>query len=82
MHHVYAHRGSSAAYAENTRAAYLQAIADGADGIECDVHLTRDDRIVCHHDQTVDRPSNASGRISSFTLQALRELDFASWTGR
>ncbi|MDN5756030.1 MAG: glycerophosphodiester phosphodiesterase family protein [Arthrobacter sp.] len=82
MHHVYAHRGSSAAYAENTRAAYLQAIADGADGIECDVHLTRDDRIVCHHDQTVDRTSNASGRISSFTLQELRELDFASWKGR
>ncbi|MGP5226083.1 glycerophosphodiester phosphodiesterase [Arthrobacter rhombi] len=82
MHHVYAHRGSSAAYAENTRAAYLQALADGADGIECDVHLTRDGRIVCHHDQTVDRTSNASGRISSFTLQELRELDFASWKGR
>lgn len=81
MHHVYAHRGSSAAYAENTRAAYLQALADGVDGIECDVHLTRDGQIVCHHDQTVNRTSNASGRISSFTLKELRQLDFASWKG-
>lgn len=81
MHHVYAHRGSSGAYAENTRAAYRQAIADGADGIECDVHLSRDRQVVCHHDQTVDRTSNASGRISSFSLDELRALDFSSWKG-
>lgn len=82
MQNVYAHRGSSGAYAENTRAAYLQAIADGADGIECDVHLSADRQVVCHHDQTVDRTSNASGRISSFTLAQLRRLDFSGWAGR
>lgn len=82
MHHVYAHRGSSGTYAENTRAAYLQAIADGADGIECDVHLSRDRQVVCHHDQTVDRTSSGSGRISSHTLDELRGLDFCSWKGR
>lgn len=82
MHLVYAHRGSSGAYAENTRAAYLQAIADGADGIECDVHLSSDRQVVCHHDQTVTRTSNSSGRISSFTLGELRGLDFASWKDR
>ena len=38
---VYAHRGASAAFAEHTRAAYLQALADGADGVECDVHRRR-----------------------------------------
>ncbi|WP_417221160.1 glycerophosphodiester phosphodiesterase [Arthrobacter sp.] len=78
---VYAHRGSSGTCAENTRAAYLQAIADGADGIECDVHLSADRQVVCHHDQTVDRTSNASGRISSFTLGELRGLDFSGWKG-
>ncbi|WP_372699050.1 glycerophosphodiester phosphodiesterase [Arthrobacter sp. JSM 101049] len=82
MQNVYAHRGSSGVYAENTRAAYLQAIADGADGIECDVHLSRDRQVVCHHDQTVDRTSNASGRISSYTLAELRGLDFSGWAGR
>lgn len=82
MHLVYAHRGSSGTYAENTRAAYLQAIADGADGIECDVHLSADRQVVCHHDQTVDRTSNGSGRISSLTLDELRGLDFSGWKGR
>ncbi|ABY24845.1 glycerophosphoryl diester phosphodiesterase [Renibacterium salmoninarum ATCC 33209] len=33
MNLIYAHRGSSAQYAEHTRAAYLQAISDGADGV-------------------------------------------------
>lgn len=82
MQNVYAHRGSSGVYAENTRAAYLQAIADGADGIECDVHLSADREVVCHHDQTVDRTSDASGRISSYTLAQLRRLDFSGWAGR
>jgi glycerophosphoryl diester phosphodiesterase len=81
MQRVYAHRGSSAAYAENTRAAYLQAIADGADGIECDVHLTRDREVVCHHDATVDRTSNGTGHLSTLTLRQLRRLDFSSWKG-
>ena len=39
---VIAHRGASADYAEHTRAAYLHALAVGADGLECDVRLTRD----------------------------------------
>lgn len=82
MNLVYAHRGSSGTYAENTRAAYLQAIADGADGIECDVHLSADRQVVCHHDQTVDRTSNSTGRISSFTLEELRGLDFSGWKGK
>jgi glycerophosphoryl diester phosphodiesterase len=78
---VYAHRGSSAAYAENTRAAYLQALADGADGIECDVHLTRDLQVVCHHDPTVDRTSDGTGPVSGYTLAELRRLDVSSWKG-
>lgn len=76
---VYAHRGSSKAYAENTRAAYLQALADGADGIECDVHLSYDGFVVCHHDPTVDRTSDSTGRVGEKTLDQLRALDFSSW---
>jgi len=78
---IYAHRGSSEAFAENTRAAFLQALADGADGIECDVHLTADHRVVCHHDPTVDRTSNGTGPVSAHTLEQLRALDFSSWKG-
>ncbi|WP_035776500.1 glycerophosphodiester phosphodiesterase family protein [Arthrobacter sp. H5] len=78
---VFAHRGASHQYAEHTRAAYLQALADGADGVECDVHLTRDQRLVCIHDSTLDRTSSGTGDVSDHTLRQLRELDFASWKG-
>lgn len=76
---IYAHRGSSKAYAENTRAAYMQALADGADGIECDIHLSADGFIVCHHDPTVDRTSDSSGSVGERTLAQLKSLDFSSW---
>lgn len=78
---VYAHRGSSGAYAEHTRAAYLQAVAEGADGVECDVHLTRDQHAVLLHDANLDRTSDGTGPVADRTLQELRRLDFASWRG-
>ena len=78
---VYAHRGSSGAFAEHTRAAYLQAIADGADGVECDVHLTRDQHVVLLHDATLDRTSDGTGQVADRTLEELRRLDFSSWKG-
>lgn len=77
-----AHRGSSALYAENTRAAYLQAIAEGADGLECDVHLSEDKIVVCHHDFDLGRTSDGSGSVSSHSLEELRGFDFSSWKGR
>ncbi|MCX6498645.1 MAG: glycerophosphodiester phosphodiesterase family protein [Arthrobacter sp.] len=78
---VYAHRGSSAAFAEHTRAAYLQAIADGVDGVECDVHLTRDQHAVLLHDANLDRTSDGTGPVADRTLEELRLLDFCSWKG-
>lgn len=78
---IFAHRGSSGTYAEHTRAAYLQALADGADGVECDVHLTRDGRLVCIHDSTLDRTTNGRGDVAERTLDELRQLDVSSWKG-
>src|SRR6476620_1714154 len=78
---VYAHRGASAAFAEHTRAAYLQAIADGADGVECDIHLTRDQHAVLLHDANLDRTSDGTGPVADRTLAELRQLDFSSWKG-
>jgi len=78
---VYAHRGASVAFAEHTRAAYLKAIADGADGVECDVHLTRDQHVVLLHDANLDRTSTGTGPVSEKTLEELRALDFSSWKG-
>ena len=78
---IYAHRGSSKAFPELTRSAYVQAILDGADGVECDVQLTRDGHLVLHHDGQLGRTSNGTGPIGQRTLEELRRLDFTSWKG-
>jgi glycerophosphoryl diester phosphodiesterase len=76
---VVAHRGSSHAVAEHTLGAYLRAIEEGADGLECDVRLTRDGHLVCVHDRRVDRTSSGRGVVSDFDLDDLRAMDFGSW---
>lgn len=78
---VFAHRGASGTFAEHTRAAYLQAIDDGADGVECDLHLSADGHLILLHDEFVDRTSDGSGPVAEKTLEELRALDFASWKG-
>jgi glycerophosphoryl diester phosphodiesterase len=76
---VFAHRGSSDALPEHTLAAYLRALDEGADGLECDVRLTRDGHLVCVHDRRLNRTSNGRGRVSKHTLAELDALDFGSW---
>jgi glycerophosphoryl diester phosphodiesterase len=78
---VVAHRGASEDVAEHTLAAYVAAIAAGADGLECDVRLTRDGHLVCVHDRTVNRTSDGRGVVSEFDLAQLDQLDFSSWRG-
>ena len=65
--------------AEHTLGAYELALAQGADGLECDVRLTSDHQLVCIHDRTVDRTSDGTGAVSEMSLAQLRELDFGSW---
>lgn len=76
---VFAHRGSSEVLPEHTLAAYLRALDEGSDGLECDVRLTRDGHLVCVHDGRLDRTSNGRGRVSARTLAELDALDFGSW---
>lgn len=75
---VVAHRGASAARPEHTLAAYERALEEGADGVECDVRLTRDGHLVCVHDRTVDRTSDATGLVSELTLDELRDMNFGT----
>lgn len=77
--YVVAHRGASAERPEHTLAAYEQALQEGADGVECDVRLTRDKHLVCVHDRRVDRTSTGAGLVSEMTLSQLRELDYGAW---
>ena len=76
---VIAHRGASAYAPENTIAAFNKALDMAADGIEIDVHLTKDRHIVVSHDEKLGRTCNGTGFIKDFTLEELKKLDFGSW---
>jgi glycerophosphoryl diester phosphodiesterase len=76
---VVAHRGSSAAEAEHTLGAYVRALDEGAEGLECDVRLTADGHLVCVHDRNLRRVTNTPGVVSTKTLAELDRLDFVSW---
>ncbi|MBO0866506.1 MAG: glycerophosphodiester phosphodiesterase [Mycobacterium sp.] len=78
---VVAHRGASAARPEHTLAAYDLALREGADGVECDVRLTRDGHLVCVHDRKLDRTSTGAGLVSTMTLAELRDLEYGAWHG-
>ena len=58
---VWAHRGASAYAPENTLTSFEKAVNLGADGIELDIQLTRDERIVVIHDETLERTSTGTG---------------------
>jgi glycerophosphoryl diester phosphodiesterase len=68
---VFAHRGGSALARENTIAAFDNGLALGADGLELDVHLSRDGVVVVHHDRTLDRTTPLAGPIAARTADEL-----------
>ena len=76
---VVAHRGSSALQAEHTLGAYVAALDEGADALECDVRLTADGHLVCVHDRSLRRTAHQPGVVSAMELAELEDLDFASW---
>ena len=76
---LFAHRGVSARYPENTKAAFYAASKLPIAGIELDVHVTADGEVVVIHDETIDRTSNGSGYVKDMTLQQLRLYDYGSW---
>lgn len=78
----FAHRGFSGKYPENTMLAFQKAVEVGIDGIELDVHLSKDGELVVIHDETVDRTTNGTGTVAEMTLAELKALDAsASFTG-
>jgi len=72
---IYAHRGASAYAPENTLEAFRLAMEMGADGIELDVHLTKDGELAVIHDEALDRTTNGTGQVKDFTMAQLKELD-------
>lgn len=79
---IIGHRGASAIAPENTMAAFAEAIAAGAEGIEFDVRLTKDGVPVIIHDNSLDRTAGRTGRIADLTWNELRRVDVGSWFPR
>lgn len=76
---VVAHRGASCEAPENTISSFNLAWEQGADAIECDVWMTRDERLVCIHDKTTARISEHTLDVTKSTLAELKKLDAGNW---
>lgn len=75
MTEIWAHRGASAHAPANSLPAYELAVSHGVDGIELDVHLTADGRLVCFHDDEVRRPDGGVLSLRDATAEDLRSVD-------
>ena len=76
---IIGHRGASAVAPENTMAAFREALAVGADGIEFDVRLTRDGVPVVIHDSTLRRTGGLPHRVADLTWAEISKIDVGSW---
>ena len=77
---LFAHRGFSGEYPENSPLAFQMAVEKTcADGIESDVHISKDGKLVISHDASVERTSNGAGFIKDMTYDELLALDIGAW---
>lgn len=72
---ILGHRGAMGERPENTEISFKKALADGADGVEFDVHLTADGIPVVIHDEKVDRTTGGSGSVRNMSLAEIKRLD-------
>jgi glycerophosphoryl diester phosphodiesterase len=72
---AFAHRGGAALRPENTLEAFDHGLSLGSDGLEFDVHLSRDGIVVVHHDETLDRTTDRRGAVSDLTADELDHVD-------
>lgn len=79
---IIAHRGANLFAPQNTVPAFTKAIELGADGLETDVHITKDGQAVICHNYSIDETSNGLGNISERTLRELKSHDFGGYFSR
>jgi len=75
---IYAHRGSKGNYPENSMLAFKKAIEAGVDGMEFDIHMTKDGELVVIHDATLDRTTTGTGYIKDYTLAEIRKFSIGA----
>jgi glycerophosphoryl diester phosphodiesterase len=76
---IIGHRGASFDAPENTMAAFRLGYEQGADGVELDIHLTKDNRMVVMHDYDTARVGGSTNKIAQSTLAELREYEIGHW---
>src|ERR687898_898658 len=74
-----AHQGGEEEFPSNTLYAFHRAVRAGADMLELDIGVTKDNRVIVMHDTTVDGKTNGTGNVSSLTLRQIKRLDAAYW---
>lgn len=72
---IFAHRGASGDYPENTMLAFRKAIQIGVDGMELDVHKSKDGQLIVVHDEDIQRTFKGKGLIMDYTLEELRSFE-------
>lgn len=72
--HKIGHRGAKGYVAENTLPSFQKAIDLGVDGIELDVHLSLDEKVMVIHDDTIDRTTSAKGSSKEYTAKELKQF--------
>jgi glycerophosphoryl diester phosphodiesterase len=77
-----AHQGGEDEFPSNTMFAFRQAVKAGADMLELDIGVTKDNKVIVMHDTTVDRTTNGRGTVASKPLRQIRRLDAAYWFSR
>ena len=79
---IWAHRGCSQNYPENTLLAFQKAAEiPGLTGIELDIQLTKDNHMVVCHDERVDRTTDGIGQVGGYTLAELKKLRISGING-
>lgn len=76
---IFAHRGYSGKFPENTMVAFKAVLDYEIEGVELDVHMTKDGQLVVIHDKKVNRTTNGKGYVSEMKLDEIKQLDAGSW---
>ncbi|MES3038971.1 MAG: glycerophosphodiester phosphodiesterase family protein [Bdellovibrionota bacterium] len=79
---ILAHRGASSSFPENTVSALSAAVRLGAQGVEFDVRVSKDNQLVLMHDSSVDRTTDGEGEVKNLTLKQLKHLDAGHWKNK
>ncbi len=76
---VIGHAGGDRSWPHSTMYAFSQAAYAGVDALEMDLQMTADGLLVVHHDDTVDRTTEGTGRVRDMTYEELQALDNGYW---